>query len=128
MSNSIDPNSPAAGPAGVSGETPQTNSGPVDPNLINVLTLKLAMLKKTPGMSPQVISALEKQLDEFKAGSLSAEDAGQAFDEAISNLVHDSETDAAGVITTILAQNWSEEVHNPLLDKLKKDGEDQNNS
>ena len=125
MPNPIDPKSPAAAPAGVSGETPQTNSGPIDPNLINVLTLKLAMLKKTPGMSPQVIAALEKQLDEFKAGSLSAEAAGQAFDEAISNLVHDSETDAMGAITTILANNWAEKVHNPLLDKLKKDGEDQ---
>ena len=124
MSNTIDPNSPAAGPAGVSGESPQTNSGPVDPNLVNVLTLKLAMLKKTPGMSPQVIETLEKQLNAYKAGYLSSADAEKAFDEAVSDEV---DSTVESVITTV-ANDWAKEANNPLLEEIKKDADDQNNN
>ena len=128
MSNTIDPKSPTAAPAGVSPETPQTNAGPVDPNLINALTLQLALLKKTPGIPPPVIAKLEEKLDELKHGGVSAAEAEKVFTEAMSNAIHDSETDAAGVITTIMTSEAAKQSNNPLLEKIKKDSNDKDNN
>ena len=127
MSNTIDPKVPA-GPAGVPGESPTKNPDPADQNLINELTLKLALLKKTPGMSPQVIETLENQLKALKSGFSTWAEAKAAFDEAVSNAVEQGQTDTSYTFLNFAASELVKLSNNETLEKLKKDGEDQNNN
>ena len=128
MSNTIKPSAGPAGPAGVSGESPSNNSGPADPNLINTLTLQLALLKRTPGMPPKVIEALENQLDALKHGFSSAAEAKKAFDDAVDEAVDKGMTQASYTIINIAANEVAKLQQNEVLEQLKKDGEDKDNN
>lgn len=125
MSNTIDPNSAPAGPAGASASSPATNAGPVDQSVVNVLTLQLALLKKTPGVPPKVIARLEQELDALKAGNMTAEDAQKSFEEAKQEAIDKSIKQTSYTIINTMANELAKEINNPMLEELKKDGDEQ---
>ena len=128
MSNTIDPNSGPAGPAGASATSPAADAGPVDQSVVNVLTLQLALLKKTPGVPPKVIERLEKELEKLKAGSMTAEDAQKSFEEAKQEAIDKSIKQTSYTIINTMANELAKQINNPMLEELKKDGDEQDNN
>lgn len=128
MSNTIDPNSGPAGPAGASASSPATNAGPVDQNVVNVLTLQLALLKKTPGVPPEAIAGLEKKLEALKAGSTTAEAAQKSFDEVKQEAIDKSIKQTSYTIIGTMANELAKQINNPMLEELKKDGDEQDDN
>ena len=127
--NQQPPTIPVAGPAGGGGPAGSNapaseRGGAATEEQQNALRLQLVLLKKTPGVPPEVNRNLEKQLEQLKAGDATHDEVQQAFDKAKEDAMNDSVTQMTYTIIGTVAGEMAKQVHNPLLEEIKKNSKD----